>query len=146
MSTTACLRLAPVALLLAACSSDPVSVGADAGVVVDASGDAPAQDAARDAALCKLVAPYSTKNVPCNDCAQASCCAQVNACLGDTKCNDDYVNCILACPLLPGDAGPDAAGAAKDCVATCGVQFPVGKQEYDTAIGCVDAACKGQCG
>lgn len=132
--------------LVVACSSDPSTALPDAAAPPDAAAhDAAPDTALADAAACKLVAPYSSKNVACNDCAQASCCAAVNACLGDTRCNDDYVNCILACALLPADAGPDAAGVAKDCVAKCGVDYPVGRAAYDAAIGCVDAACASAC-
>ncbi|MGZ3422032.1 MAG: hypothetical protein ACXWUG_13230 [Polyangiales bacterium] len=96
-------------------------------------------DSGTDAA-CSLVKPYSTKDKPCNDCAAEKCCAEVNGCLGDKRCDDDYVNCILACALLPDDAG-DAGG----CISDCGTMYPAGKALYDTAIGCVEAACPTLC-
>ncbi len=143
------LRMMAVALTcFVACSAadGPAPAPADASASGDAVADGARPDSAVvDAASCKLLQPYSSKNVVCNDCAQARCCVAVNACLGDTRCNDDYVNCILACALLPADAGPDAAGVAKDCVAQCGVDFPVGRSEYDAAIGCVDAQCAAEC-
>ncbi len=142
--------------LLAACSS-----GADSGSSGDASTDGSASEAsgddlgddgaAKDGAAsdaggeggsCALVSPYSTKNKACNDCATAKCCAEINGCLADTVCNDDYVNCILACALGPADAG-DAGIAA--CEATCASQYPKGKAEYDTATGCADSKCKAEC-
>jgi hypothetical protein len=101
---------------------------------------APAEDAASDEtprdATCSLVKPYSTKDKVCNDCAAEKCCAEVNDCLGDKRCDDDYVNCILACALLPDDAG-DAGG----CIGECGTKYPEGKALYDTAIACVEEAC-----
>jgi hypothetical protein len=140
---------APFFALLVGCSSSsggttPSDVGSDASA--DAIADTVAE-AAPDAAACTLVAAYSSSNAVCNGCAQSKCCAEVNGCLGDPRCNDDYVNCILACALLPDDAGADAdaAGAAADCVAKCGTDYPVGKTEYDTAIGCVDAKCGSEC-
>lgn len=137
---------------LTACSSsslgDPLAVDASLDVANDAPLDSgsPPLDAPADAS-CKLVAAYSSKNAVCNGCAQARCCAEVNGCLGDPRCNDDYVNCILACALLPDDAGAgvDAAGVAHDCVAKCGADFPVGRAAYDAAIGCVDAKCTTEC-
>ena len=92
--------------------------------------------------MCTLVANYSSEDAFCNACAESSCCTEVNGCLGDTRCNDDYVNCQLACALLPDDESP---AAIKACFAQCGVDFPEGKQLYDSAIGCVDAACAGIC-
>jgi hypothetical protein len=133
---------------LAGCSSsslgDPLVVDASLDVAADTRSDT--VEAPSDAA-CKLVAAYSSKNAVCNGCAQSRCCAEVNGCLGDPRCNDDYVNCILACALLPDDAGVgvDAAGVAHDCVAKCGVDFPVGRAAYDAAIGCVDTKCTTEC-
>jgi hypothetical protein len=132
--------IALAALTLVACSS-PREVVPD---IADASTEDAADDASNDAA-CELIAPYSSKNVTCNGCAQARCCAAVNGCLGDARCNDDYVNCILACALLPEDAGADAAGVEADCVGQCGGDFPAGKAEYDAAVGCVDAQCAVEC-
>jgi hypothetical protein len=91
-------------------------------------------------AACSLVKPYSSKDKVCNDCAAARCCAEVNGCLGDKRCDDDYVNCILACALLPDDAG-DAGG----CISDCGTMYPAGKALYDTAIGCVEDKCPTEC-
>lgn len=144
-SPVACLA----AVWLIACStstSSSTSSEPDGASGDDAGGeaaDAAPSDAARpgpDAAdaACTLLSPYSTKNATCNGCAQAACCAEVNGCLGDTACNDDYVNCILACALLPDDAGADAGAA---CEADCGARYPKGRAEYDTATGCVDKAC-----
>ena len=141
---------------LSACSSsslgNPLVVDASLDGASDAVVDtgSPSVDAPSDAptdAACTLVAAYSSKNAVCNGCAQSRCCAEVNGCLGDPRCNDDYVNCILACALLPDDAGAgvDAAAVAHDCVAKCGVDFPVGRGEYDAAIGCVDAKCATEC-
>lgn len=98
---------------------------------------------AGDGGTCTLVKPYSSKNVVCNQCAQTKCCAEINGCLGDPKCDDDYVNCILACALLPDDAGADAG--TKPCLDQCGKDFPQGKAEYDVAIGCADTKCKVEC-
>jgi hypothetical protein len=109
----------------------------DALSVKDSAGDAPS-----DAGSCKLVKPYSSKNVTCNQCAEAKCCAEINGCLGSPDCDDTYVNCILACALLPDDAGD--AGISL-CMAQCAVDSPKGKAEYDTAIGCADAKCQIEC-
>jgi len=101
----------------------------------DAGPDDAAADAAPDAAACTLVSPYSTKNATCNACAEASCCAEINACLLDAECDDGYVNCAIGCAIDPGDAGPDS------CLDDCGQQYPKGQMEYDAAIGCADAQC-----
>lgn len=86
--------------------------------------------------------PYSSKNVGCNQCAEAKCCVEINGCLGDPACDDTYVNCILACALLPDDAGD--AGISL-CMGQCAVDSPKGKAEYDTAIGCADTKCTIEC-
>jgi hypothetical protein len=124
-------------LLLAACSSSGDDVAADATVAPDAAAlDAPA----RDMGICALVRPYSSRNLPCNSCAEQRCCTQVNGCLLDPDCDDGYVNCAIACALDPGsDAGPSV------CLAECARQYPRGKVEYDDATGCVDQMCPTEC-
>lgn len=114
---------------------DPKDAGKDASKVDDAS-------------TCKLVKPYSSKDVTCNACAQRECCAAVNGCFSEAECDDGYVNCILACALLPDDAGPDASADAgiDACKAVCAKDYPNGKTAFDTAIGCVDTACATECG
>ena len=133
-------------LPLLGCSSDPIASPAQ-----DAASDGPSDspsvkdspaDAPSDAGSCKLVKAYSSKNVPCNQCAEAKCCAEINGCLGDPACDDTYVNCILACALLPDDAGD--AGISK-CMGQCGVDSPKGEAAYDTAIACADTKCKTEC-
>lgn len=111
----------------------------------DSSADGASADGAdgADGGTCALVKPYSSKNAVCNQCAQTKCCSEINGCLGDPKCDDDYVNCILACALLPDDAGADAG--TKPCVDQCGKDFPQGKAEYDVAIGCADTKCNVEC-
>jgi hypothetical protein len=93
-----------------------------------------------DVAPCKLIKPYSTKNALCNTCAEQRCCDEVNGCLGDAACDDDYVNCTLACALAP---APDAGVSA--CLAQCGKDYPKGKAEYAAAIGCADTKCAAEC-
>ena len=112
--------------------------GGTAGVAGDAGADA-----AADASVCTLTKPYSSKNAACNACAEKECCAAINVCYASSDCDDGYVNCILACALLPGDAGD--AGVA-DCLSDCDKQYPKGKAEYDAAIGCADTMCAGPCG
>jgi len=139
--------LTVMVLVLTACSSNasPSDAASDA-PIADAPSDAPSADAAdagpTDAGACTLTKPYSSKNATCNACAQAHCCAAINACYADKDCDDGYVNCILACALLPGDAGD--AGVAS-CLADCGAQYPTGKVEYQAAIGCADTACAVEC-
>jgi len=153
-----------------ASSDDPPSSLVDS-AIVDARSDAVADvpvDAARDSFVpdlgpdspsdlgsdvidtrsdssCRLSKPYSSKDEICNACAEDHCCATLNTCLDDTRCNDDYVNCILACALLPDDAGADVKGTTDDCVATCGTTYPEGRAKYDAAISCVEAACPTDC-
>lgn len=91
---------------------------------------------------CLLAKPYSSQDKDCNACAEEACCAQVNGCLTDPRCDDDFVNCTLACALLPDDTDPEAI---KACVADCEGQHPEGKKLYDDAIGCVDKACAKEC-
>lgn len=126
-------------LTFAACSSN----GDDDGPVPDAAAPdaAPTIDAAmRDTGICRLVRPYSSRNIPCNTCVEQRCCAPVNDCLLDADCDDGYVNCAIACALDPGsDAGPDM------CLAECGRQYPRGKVEYDLATGCADRMCEVEC-
>jgi hypothetical protein len=138
-----------------ACSSDETTVTpSDASAdesAVDArtTTEAAADGAKSDGAACKLVKPYSSKDKTCNTCAETACCAEVNGCLGDPACDDDYVNCILACVLLPDDAGADVdAGADASipaCEKRCGTQFPKGEASYLAATGCVDTRCKTDC-
>ncbi|MBI5531655.1 MAG: hypothetical protein HY898_02995 [Deltaproteobacteria bacterium] len=117
---------------------DGVAEEASAGEDV-APQDAPAES---DGATCKLIKKYSSSNPTCNDCAEQKCCVEINACLGDLECDDTYVNCILACALMPEDAGD--AGIAL-CMDECAAQAPKGKAEYDAAIGCADSKCKTEC-
>src|SRR4051812_38926039 len=121
--------------LFFACAST-TTPGGSGGAVADAGPD----DAARpaDADACTLIAPYSSQNAPCNACAQAKCCAEINGCLGDPGCNDDYVNCAIAC-ALDFDGGTDAGPTT--CLSACEKQYPQGKAEYDVAIGCAEKAC-----
>ncbi len=147
-----------LSVVLVGCTSDPEAepvVVRDSAAEADGATDTGSADATtetiadapKDAvdASCKLVKAYSSKNAKCNACAEAKCCAEINGCLGDPKCDDEYVNCILACALLPADAG-DAGAEAKACIAKCGADFPVGKAAYDKAIGCADAQCGAECG
>ena len=59
-----------------------------------------------------------------------------------TSTTGAHVNCILACALDPGDGGD--AGVAT-CIAACDDQYPVGKAEYDAAIGCAESKCATEC-
>ena len=158
MTTLAALTVA-LSLCLGACSSSATEGPAaiDTGAPGDAtpdrvgSGDtsetaeATAAEASSDTASCALHKPYSTKNAACNACAQARCCAVLNDCFDDLRCDDDYVNCILACALLPADAGPDAGDATGACLADCAAKHPAGKTRYDAAIACVDGTCAAEC-
>jgi hypothetical protein len=119
---------------LMACSSSAASSPVDTSPV-DAAAEA--TDAAESDAACKLSKPYSSKDAACNGCVERSCCVVVNRCLDDKRCDDDYVNCILACALAPDDAGGDAAAEAKACIDT----YPEGKKLYDQATGCAEARC-----
>lgn len=120
----------------------PLDAGVDAPAPMDGGPDAPL-----DAATCKLASPFSSKNAACNACAEEKCCPEINGCLLDTACNDDYVNCSLVCAFTDFDAGADAGGDAgtEGCLADCAQQFPAGKAEYDTAFGCADTACATEC-
>jgi hypothetical protein len=120
-----------------------VDAGIDAPTMMDAGLDAPS-DAPLDAPMCKLAQPFSSKNAVCNACAEEKCCPQINGCLLDTACNDDYVNCSLVCAFTDFDAGADA-GTTAGCLADCAQQFPKGKAEYDAAFGCADSACATEC-
>ncbi|MBK8996827.1 MAG: hypothetical protein IPM35_13910 [Myxococcales bacterium] len=135
-----------------ACASDASSTagnssGGSAGAVGGSGGQTIGQggspaDTGTDAPACQLHKPYSSADADCNACAEAGCCALINACYSDPDCDDGYVNCILACALLPGDAG-DAG--VESCLADCAAQHPAGRAEYDAAIGCADAKCAGPC-
>lgn len=129
-----------LSLLLLACSSpDPAAPDGgvedagpvDGGVIDDAG-------AIEDAGPCALASPFSSSNPECNACAEAQCCAAINGCLLDPACNDDYVNCTLACAL-------DADGGVDPCLADCDAQYPAGKAEYDMAFGCADTKCAIEC-
>lgn len=149
--------LLPAAAILYACSTaeTPAPSSADAGASdastsADAAHDAGSStDAtgAKDAPACKLTKPYSTKDANCNQCAEAHCCEAVDACYADPDCDDGYVNCILACVILPDDAGADAdvdGGVAK-CTAQCDAQYPDGKAEYDAITTCIAHSCATAC-
>lgn len=128
-------------LLFAACSSsDDTSSPSPLDAGTDSSTDAGPDDA--DASACVLAKPYSSSEPVCNACAEQNCCEVVNACYADPDCDDGYVNCALACALLPDDAGD--AGIA-ECLVDCAAQYPTGKQKYDAAIGCADSSCVAQC-
>ncbi len=134
--------LSALTMTMASCGGG----GGDDAPVDAALADARVVDAARpidaagpDAAMCKLVRPYSSRDAVCNGCAEAHCGCEINGCLVDTQCDDGYVNCIIACALDPGDAG------VPPCMTDCAQQYPRGKVEYDLAIGCVDRACPTEC-
>lgn len=145
------LTLTIIWLALAACSSSAPAADAARDLLHDAVRDA-ARDAGRDVAddlaadqrvdavPCTLVKPYSSKDAVCNQCAQAKCCAEINGCLGDPECDDDYVNCMLACTLPP---EPDAG--LSGCLQQCAASHPQGKAKYDVAIGCAEARCATEC-
>lgn len=139
-----------VLLSLVACSSSEHGGAADA-----TSGDSSNNETAGETfgdtsadgtadASCSLIKPYSSKDAACNACAAERCCAPVNGCLGDPRCDDDYVNCILACALTPDDGGTGDAAIAS-CLDDCAAMHPAGKAEYDAAIACVDTSCKDVC-
>jgi hypothetical protein len=142
------------ALVVLACaaSDDAADPGSTDAAGSETSGDAPFDSARHDAlpesspdgSACTLSKPYSSSDADCNACAQQHCCEPVNACYADLECDDGYVNCALACALLPGDAGDVDAGIAA-CLADCDAQYPIGKQKYDAAIGCADTQCSVQC-
>jgi len=96
-----------------------------------------------DLLTCTLVKPYAATEAVCNDCAEARCCAEVNGCYGSASCDEDYVNCYLACGLF---AEPDAGGTdVTACVADCDAQHPAGKLQFEAAIGCVEQRCSAEC-
>ncbi len=147
--------LAVASCAIASCttsSSPPAPSVADA-AVGDGASTAPT-DATRadraspagDAATCKLVKPYATRDVDCNVCAERACCALINDCYENPDCDDGYVNCLLACVLLPDDAGADGgdAGVAQ-CTAQCAAEYPTGSAQYDALSTCVDAECASDC-
>jgi hypothetical protein len=137
----ASLDVADTASTIDTTSTIDTATGTD--TTVDARTDAP-RDVIGDAS-CRLHKVYSSKNATCNACAQATCCETLNTCFDDPRCDDEYVNCILACALLPDDAGGDTGGALRDCLADCATKHPAGKSEYDAAIACVEGACVAEC-
>lgn len=153
-----CISCLAAALVIAACSSDdrapitsaPDASASDAAAAKDVGSAIDAdvkQDATKnDASTCKLTKPYSSKDTTCNACAEEQCCGPVNACYSSADCDDGYVNCIIACVLLPDDAGADAGDAGPQaCLAQCGAQYPTGKALYDALSTCVETSCKSEC-
>ena len=99
-----------------------------------------------DGATCKLVKPYSTKDEDCNACAEQACCKPINNCYLSSDCDDGYVNCLLACVLLPDDAGADGGdGGVAACTAECDLHFALGSAQYKALAACVDGACAALC-
>jgi hypothetical protein len=144
-------RLVPLAFfLLPACSGkDATSLLADASASTDAAADAqpkadanltPAPDASADAAACTLTAPYSTKNQLCNTCAEAHCCAAINACYASKDCDEGYVNCVIACALTEKDKP-----AYDACAAVCSKDYPTGAKLFNTINACADKSCATEC-
>ncbi len=121
-------------------ASAPPDAPADASAPPDAVSDAPGDGGKSDAPACKLTAAYSTKDQDCNLCAEAYCCAQVNACFASKDCNDGYVNCVIACALTE----KDKAGYDK-CAAICATDYPTGDKLFAGLNLCVDTACKTEC-
>lgn len=148
------MRALLAVVLFAGCSSSesaptPVvdsasDTATDSVVTVDSMPSDTGPSDSRDAA-CKLTKAYSSKDADCNACAEQTCCEEVNGCFGDKRCDDDYVNCILACAILPADAA-DPAVERDRCVAECDAMHPEGKKAYDAAIGCVERRCVSECG
>jgi hypothetical protein len=132
-------------LVLSACSSSSTAPDAGGSPPGDLRSDllpdlVLVPDVTPDTTPCKLIKPYSSKDADCNQCAEEKCCPEINGCLGDPECDDEYVTCILACALTPvPDAGVDA------CLQQCATDYPTGKAEYDVAIGCADAKCATEC-
>jgi hypothetical protein len=135
-------------VILFGCSSNetttPTSMDATTETAQDSAAEVVA-DVVNDTASCKLLKPFSSKNVACNECAQAKCCVEINGCLADKRCDDDYVNCSLACALLPADAG-DAGAEKERCLNECNTMYPEGRKLYDAAFGCTDSKCAAECG
>jgi hypothetical protein len=148
------LAVAALALpLVLACSSATMPGGSggaadagppDAGPQDSGPADAGPSDTGPADAACALLSPYSSENAACNDCAQAMCCVEINGCLGDPGCNDDYVDCTIGC-ALDDDGGAGADAGLTMCLDGCGTQYPKGKGEYDVAIGCAEQACATEC-
>ncbi len=137
-------------LALSACSDDTSGGSADA-AIEETGADSAKKDAksdtgiTTDASSCKLVRPYSSKDVDCNECAEAKCCAVVNACFDEKDCDDGYVNCLIGCALEKKDAGPDGGDPLKACKDECAIDYPKGKPLYDAFSSCVDGACAVPC-
>jgi len=103
-------------------------------------GDDRSPDQASDQAPCTLLGVYSSSDPGCNQCAEARCCAELNACFAEPQCDDLYVNCTLACVLTRApDAGPKA------CLQQCAIDYPQGRDLYVTAMGCAEARCAAEC-
>ncbi len=134
-------RLVIASFFFVACGVSSPTLMSDA-TIVDASVDS---SASVDMVACTLVSPYSSSDPTCNGCAEQKCCVEVNGCVGNTKCNDDYVDCTIGCVLIaPPDGGITDAGIY-DCLADCATQYPEGKAAYDVAIGCVEKRCPDVC-
>jgi hypothetical protein len=130
---------------LPGCSGrDATTLLGDAAVSADAAADVspkPVPDASVDAEACTLSAPYSTKNERCNTCAEAHCCADINACYASKDCDQGYVNCLIACAVTEKDKP-----AYDACAGVCAKDYPAGKVLYDAFSVCVDTACPTPCG
>ncbi len=144
-------------LLLVACTGSPGgsllgpadSGDAHTGPVADTStDDGPSDnptDAARydssDATTCKLLKVYSSSNRACNACAEKECCEIINACFSSKACDEDYINCSLACVLET-----DASKSAIDhCVKECQRIYNDGYMLFDAANACAESKCTADC-
>jgi len=86
---------------------------------------------------CTLQQPVSSSS-QCNNCMEAACCKESNACLGSNDCMD-FVGCLSGC--FPSDGGaPDST-----CLSSCSSQYPTGYQLYDDFSSCGDTKCGADC-
>lgn len=147
----ACSAVVAMGGMSCGCSSDssPAAVidggGSADGRPTSDSGNVPTGDGAGPAACSLLIKLISD---PCTACAQAHCCAQINACFEDPKCKS-FETCLLNCVSPPPDAGPDAAvsdagGCEQDCNANT---TKAATDEHNAwAPNCIAKKCVTECG
>jgi hypothetical protein len=68
----------------------------------------------------------------CAGCAEANCCAPLQACDASVECGD-YLSCVANCSDQP-------------CVDTCDTMYPTGMAELDALDSCLGSSCTDECG
>jgi len=80
----------------------------------------------------------------CDACAEAKCCAVINACFEPSGSDCDQLDtCLLTCL---NEAGPPTTDAGAQCGSNCFAAHAASKNTWAAYDTCVKTSCKTECG